>query len=87
MSYRTFTLRRAKEELNLNFIEGIHFIPDVEPIPPSEYLADFLQESIPSAIAMGSEKARSELIISPVLFEVRKKLDRKISFFLEKSLM
>ncbi len=28
-----------------------------------------------------SEKARSELIISPILFEVRKILDRKISFF------
>ena len=30
---------------------------------------------------MGSEKARSELIISPILFEVRKILNRKISFF------
>ena len=40
-----------------------------------------MQESIPLAIAMGSEKARSELIISPILFEVRKILDRKISFF------
>jgi hypothetical protein len=30
---------------------------------------------------MGSEKARSELIISPILFEVRKILNRQISFF------
>ena len=30
---------------------------------------------------MGSEKARSELIISPILFEVRKLFNEEISFF------
>jgi len=81
MSYSTFTLRKAKELLNLKFIEGIHFFPDIEPVEPSPSLAEFLQESIPLALAMGTEKARSELIISPILFEVRKKLNRQISFF------
>jgi hypothetical protein len=83
MSYRAFTLRKAKEELNLNFVEGVRFLPDFthQVITPSPYLTEFLQESIPLAIAMGSEKARSELIISPILFEVRKQLNRQISFF------
>ncbi len=40
-----------------------------------------IEESLPLAIATGSEKARSELIISPVLLEVRKILQRKISLF------
>jgi hypothetical protein len=85
MSYSSFTLRRAKEELNLNFVEGVRFLPDLNLIHPiitaSHNLTEFLLESIPLAIAMGSEKARSELIISPILFEVRKQLNRQISFF------
>jgi hypothetical protein len=81
MPYSAFTLRKAKEELGLTFIEGVQFLPKLELTEPSPALAEFLQESIPLAIAMGSEKARSELIISPILFEVRKKLDRKVSFF------
>ncbi len=65
----------------MTFLEGRRFLPETEPIAPSPYLAEFLAESIPLAIATGSEKARSELIISPILFEVRKILDRHISFF------
>jgi hypothetical protein len=85
MAYSSFTLRRAKEELNLNFVEGVRFLPDLNLVHPiitaSHNLTEFLMESIPLAIAMGSEKARSELIISPILCEVRKQLNRQISFF------
>jgi hypothetical protein len=81
MAYSDFTLRKAKEDLKLILVEGGRFLPDIDPISPNPYLAEFLQESLPLAVAMGSEKARSELIISPILFEVRKLLDRQISFF------
>ena len=81
MSYSDFSLRKAKENLGLTFVEGERFLPELQPIAPGAYLAEFLQESIPLAISMGSEKARSELIISPILFEVRKQLERQISFF------
>lgn len=36
---------------------------------------------MPLAVALPSEKAKSELIISPILVEVRKYLNRQISFF------
>ncbi|WP_392534307.1 hypothetical protein [Nostoc sp. C117] len=81
MAYSDFSIRKAKENFNLTLVEGGSFFPKIEPLAPSPYLVEFLQESIPLAIAMGSEKARSELIISPILFEMRKILDRKISFF------
>ncbi|MEH2067124.1 MAG: hypothetical protein V7K47_02945 [Nostoc sp.] len=81
MSYREFSLRKVKQDFNLTLVEGGRFLPPIEPISPSPLLAEFLGESIQLAIAMGSEKARSELIISPILFEVRKILDRQISFF------
>ena len=81
MAYSDFSIRKAKQSFNLTLIEGSSFFPRIEPVAANPYLVEFLQESLPLAVAMGSEKARSELIISPILFEVRKILDRKISFF------
>ncbi|MCC5660749.1 hypothetical protein LC608_28010 [Nostoc sp. XA010] len=81
MSYREFSLRKVKQDFNLTLVEGGRFLPSIEPISPSPLLAEFLAESIQLAIAMGSEKARLELIISPILFEVRKIFNRQISFF------
>lgn len=81
MPYSDFTLRKVKDVLSLNLVEGSRFLPSTDEIEPSPYLTDFLQETIPLAIATGSEKARSELIISPVLVEVRRQLNRQISVF------
>lgn len=52
----------------------------IEPIQPSATLTAFLEETLPLAAA-GSEKARSELIISPILVEVRRILNRQVSLF------
>ncbi|MEO1430071.1 MAG: hypothetical protein AAFS12_14985 [Cyanobacteria bacterium J06632_19] len=81
MSYSNFSLSRVKREFNLTTVENQSFFPTIQPIEPSFYLKEALTEGLPLAIATGSEKARSELIISPILVEVRKILERKISFF------
>ncbi|MEQ9480843.1 hypothetical protein [Coleofasciculus sp. F4-SAH-05] len=82
MPYRQFTtLAKAKEGFNLTTAEGIRFLPEIDPIQPSSILAAILDENLPLAVATGSEKARSELIISPVLVEVRRILNRQISLF------
>ena len=81
MSYSSFTLRTVKQTFKITTVEGGRFLPNTHPITPSTTLAAFLEESLPLAIATGSEKARSELIISPVLVEVRKLLNRQISLF------
>ncbi|MFP4124904.1 MAG: hypothetical protein ACLFWI_28670, partial [Coleofasciculus sp.] len=81
MPYSQFTtIGKAKEAFNLTTAEGIHFLPDVEPIQPSPTLVSFLEESLPLA-ASASEKARSEGIIYPVLLEVRRILQRRVSLF------
>jgi hypothetical protein len=56
-------------------------LPELEPIAPSSLLSKLLAEGVPLALATGSEKARSELIISPVLMEVRRIFDCQISLF------
>ena len=81
MPYDNFSLSRVKREFNLTTVENQRFIPEIPAIEPSFYLKEALSEGLPLAIATGSEKARSELIISPILVEVRKILERKISLF------
>ncbi|MBD0313405.1 MAG: hypothetical protein ICV86_11160 [Microcoleus sp. T3-bin5] len=81
MSYSEFTLRKAKRDFDLTTVEAGRFLPQTEPIAPSLYLTESLIEGLPLATATGSEKARSELIISPILVEVRKILQRQVSLF------
>ncbi|MEG4292463.1 hypothetical protein Q5692_26605 [Microcoleus sp. C2C3] len=81
MFYSEFTLRKAKRDFDLTTVEAGRFLPQTDPIAPSLYLMESLIEGLPLATATGSEKARSELIISPILVEVRKILQRQVSLF------
>ncbi|MEO0542063.1 MAG: hypothetical protein AAFZ80_14530, partial [Cyanobacteria bacterium P01_A01_bin.105] len=44
-------------------------------------LSQTLERNLSMAIAVGTEKARSELLISPILVEVRERLQRQVSVF------
>jgi hypothetical protein len=81
MPYSSFTLRQVKQDFGIVTIEGRRFLQPIPAIAPSAYLQEALSEGIPLALATGSEKARSELIISPILVEVRKLLDHQVSLF------
>jgi len=52
-----------------------------EPLVPSARLRETLAESVPLALDISTEKARSELIISPVLVEARRQFGGRISLF------
>ncbi len=81
MPYSQFnTISKIKDAFGIKTVEGVRFIPQLEPIPPSDTLIDYLNLSLPLAAA-GSEKARSELIIAPVLLEIRRILGKEISLF------
>lgn len=81
MSYSQFTLLQAKEDFQLQTVEGEVFLPaTLESIQPSPRLLSIL-EDLPWAIAVGTEKARSEVLINPVLLEVRRHLKHRISVF------
>ncbi|MDJ1175112.1 hypothetical protein [Roseofilum capinflatum] len=81
MPYSKFTLSRAVEDFELTLIEGDRFFPKIQPVQPTPLLQDILKETIPWAIAVSSEKARSEGIINPVLLEVKRQLKGQISVF------
>jgi len=82
MPYSQFkTIAQAKAAFQLTVIEGSRFLPETSPVNPSPTLSDYLQETLPIVASSGSEKARSEGIIYPVLIDVRKALNRQVSVF------
>ncbi|MBD2299795.1 hypothetical protein [Nostoc sp. FACHB-190] len=81
MPYSQFTIDRLKQDFRLMIVEGVRFFPEnIEPVHPSPRLQAIL-EDLPWAIAVDTEKARSEVIINPVLLEVRRILHSSISVF------
>ncbi len=81
MPYSQFTIEKVKQDFHLTTVEGVRFFPDtLEPIAPSPRLQGIL-EDLSWAIAVDTEKARSEVIINPILLEVRRIFDRQISVF------
>ncbi|MFM5890860.1 MAG: hypothetical protein ACKOQS_21640 [Dolichospermum sp.] len=81
MPYSDFTLKKVRQDLAIAIHEGGRFFPDIPPVKPDDLLNQELEEGLPLVLARGSEKARSEWIISPVLTAVRRLLNRQISLF------
>ncbi len=81
MAYSDFTLSKAQNSFNLTLDETGDLFNDVSPVSPSDTLKTILSYYVPLATSIGTEKARSELMIAPILVEVRKLLSNKISLF------
>jgi len=81
MSYSEFSFEDLKNKLNLNLREVEEIIERVEPRNPSNLIQETLKENLPIALGIDTEKARSEMIVAPVLIELRKQCDRQISLF------
>ena len=81
MVYSDFTLKTALKAFGLQHTENKSLFCEVQSIPPSDFLKETLTENVPLALYIGTEKARSELIIVNVLIEVRKRLNHQISLF------
>jgi hypothetical protein len=81
MSYSDFNLKQVQKDFNLEIIEKLGIFSKIKKSEISDYFMITLEENIPLAVSINTEKAKSELIISNVLIEVRKIFDRKISFF------
>ena len=81
MSYSNFTLESVIAAFQLEKVESAGIFSAIEPSAPSTYLSTGLAKKVPLAAAIGTEKARSELIVADVLVELREKFDYRISFF------
>ncbi|MEI6332692.1 MAG: hypothetical protein WCP16_25905 [Pseudanabaena sp. ELA645] len=81
MAYSEFTLSRVREAFGLVVEEPKRLFLEILPTQASDYLMIALDENLALATAINTEKARSEMVIAPVLLEVRRQLNYEIGFF------
>ncbi|MFO1428703.1 MAG: hypothetical protein U1F76_00960 [Candidatus Competibacteraceae bacterium] len=81
MPYSNFNLKRVKNELNISIVETQGIFEKIENVEISDILKVILEEHVPLAVSINTEKARSELIISNILVEVRRRFKHGISIF------
>lgn len=81
LSYSKFTLENAQKNFELTLEENQDLFDEIQPVKPSEILTTILREYIPLTTAINTEKARSELLISQILADVRRQLNYQISLF------
>ena len=81
MAYSNFTLTEVQETFQLKKVLSTGLFSEIKPVEPSAYLSTVLGKKAALATAIGTEKARSELIVADILFELREHLEERISLF------
>jgi hypothetical protein len=81
MAYSDFTLSRVRKELGLQVAEVSNVFAEVPAFAASELLVSILDRSSRLARLIGTEKAKSEFLIAPILAEVVARLDDRVSLF------
>ena len=81
MAYSEFDLAAVVAKLGVTVADLPDLFAGAAPAPLSPPVAGLLQLYLPLAIANGTEKARSELLIAPVLADAREQLGRRVSLF------
>ncbi len=79
MAYSDFTLKNVRELFGLELREPKDCFNGIEKLEPTRRLQETIQENLPLATASNTEKARSELLITPILLEVRRNYN--VGFF------
>ena len=78
MAYSAFKLRELKRQFNLDE-KSISLFQQVKPLTPSDWLKQTLKLGLKMPLL--SEKARSERIISPILFELWKQNNESFGIY------
>ena len=81
MAYKSFSLKDVKQQFNIHVIEHEKLFAHVEHAKPGEFLQTSLNKYVPLALAVNTEKARSEWIVAPILAELRERYADRISLF------
>ncbi len=81
MSYSDFTLEKVQQDFALNVIEDQNLFSGIAEVVISDLLQKNLEFKVPIALAINTEKARSELMISEILIELKRILNGQISLF------
>ena len=78
MAYTNFTLQDIRKKFNIKETR-VNLFDHVEAVAISDWLKEAL--SMAKEIPKNSEKAKSELIVTPILLELRRRNDNFFTFF------
>jgi len=81
MSYSQFSLETVEQAFGLSIIEKLDIFTAIPEVPISNFLKQCLEYNTPLALEIATEKARSEMIIAPILIELKQQFVSKISLF------
>ncbi len=81
MAYSDFKLGELIKTFGLTISESSGLFANVPEVDYSDILATLLQENVDLAVSINTEKARSEMIIAPILLELRRKFNYQIGLF------
>jgi hypothetical protein len=81
MAYSDFNLKTVRERFGLRLHEHTDLFVTVQEVEVRERLREALEEWGPAALAMNTEKARSEMIIAPILMEAVRLAGHRVSLF------
>ena len=80
MAYNNFSLQSAIDIFDLNLVES-NFCESLPPITPQPEFLTIFNQYLPLAQKAKSEKAKSELLVSPILVEVRRLACDRVQLF------
>ena len=81
MPYSQFTLAAVRRDFGLAVGTSTDLFASVPPVPPSPGVADTLRTYLPLALAQNNEKARSELLIAPLLADLWRQAGHRLAVF------
>lgn len=81
MSYSDFTIEDLRQKLNLRIVSDSGHFASVPPLIVSEWLKETLKKGAPLGVAIRTAKAKSELIVAPVLLEALEHVKPDASLF------
>ena len=86
MGFSNFKLADVVEKFDLKVKRDTDLFADISEIAKGEHLELVLKNHLSLAIDINTEKARSEMIIAPILLDVKQKIKPQISLFSGKDL-
>ena len=81
MPYSNFTLEAVQKAFQLEIVQSVGIFSEIERVEPSIALTEALAKKVPLALAIGTEKAKSEMIVADILIELREHFEHRISLF------
>ena len=82
MSYKDFTLEKVRKQFGLAIESNQDLFTRVsQPLLLAQEFTAYLNYSVPLALSINTEKARSEMVIAPMLVQLKRLLNDQISLF------